>query len=154
MDRRAFVRLLAGVPLARSVKSSAGLPRLHVVTKYQPLPGLGMEWEGQQRKLLLHANRNGFFYVLDRTNGSLLLAKPFVKKLTWASGISPSGRPMIARVRRFIWTMRLPRTDCARSLSGVQMITRSTLWSRAAISAAAASASSASNSTMTQSSRF
>ena len=52
-------------------------------------------WEGQQRKLLLHANRNGFFYVLDRTNGALLLAKPFVKKLTWASGISPAGRPML-----------------------------------------------------------
>jgi alcohol dehydrogenase (cytochrome c) len=36
-------------------------------------------WNGQPRKLILHANRNGFFYVLDRTNGKLLLAKPFVK---------------------------------------------------------------------------
>ena len=35
------------------------------------------EWNGQSRKLLLNANRNGFFYVLDRTNGRLLLAKPF-----------------------------------------------------------------------------
>jgi alcohol dehydrogenase (cytochrome c) len=52
-------------------------------------------WAGQPRKLLLHANRNGFFYVLDRTNGALLLAKPFVKALTWASGISPAGRPML-----------------------------------------------------------
>jgi alcohol dehydrogenase (cytochrome c) len=52
-------------------------------------------WDGQQRKLLLHANRNGFFYVLDRTNGALLLAKPFVKKLTWARGISSSGRPLL-----------------------------------------------------------
>jgi Domain of unknown function (DUF362) len=42
MDRRAFVRLLAGVPLAASVKPAAGLPRLHVVTKYQPQPTLGM----------------------------------------------------------------------------------------------------------------
>ena len=31
-------------------------------------------WEGSQRKLLLQANRNGFFYVLDRTDGKLLLA--------------------------------------------------------------------------------
>jgi alcohol dehydrogenase (cytochrome c) len=48
------------------------------------------------RKLLLHANRNGFFYVLDRTTGALLLAKPFVKQLTWARGIGPDGRPILA----------------------------------------------------------
>jgi alcohol dehydrogenase (cytochrome c) len=53
------------------------------------------EWEGRPRKLLLHANRNGFFYVLDRTNGQLLLAKPFVKKLTWAREIGPDGRPVL-----------------------------------------------------------
>jgi alcohol dehydrogenase (cytochrome c) len=52
-------------------------------------------WNGQPRKLILHANRNGFFYVLDRTNGKLLLAKPFVKKLTWASGIDANGRPVL-----------------------------------------------------------
>ncbi len=52
-------------------------------------------WEGQPRKLLLQANRNGFFYVMDRTNGKLLLAKPFVKKLTWAKGIGPDGRPQL-----------------------------------------------------------
>src|SRR5882762_3783904 len=51
-------------------------------------------WEGQPRKLLLQANRNGFFYVLDRTNGKLLLAKPFVQKLTWAREIGPDGRPV------------------------------------------------------------
>ena len=53
------------------------------------------DWQGQPRKLLLHANRNGFFYVLDRTNGALLLAKPFVKKLTWAREIGPDGRPVL-----------------------------------------------------------
>ena len=51
-------------------------------------------WQGQPRKLLLHANRNGFFYVFDRTDGKLLLAKPFVRNLTWASGIGADGRPM------------------------------------------------------------
>ena len=50
-------------------------------------------WQGQPRKLLLQANRNGFFYVLDRTNGQLLLAKPFLKKLNWAEGIGKDGRP-------------------------------------------------------------
>ncbi len=52
------------------------------------------ELAGQPRKLLLHANRNGFFYVFDRTNGTLLLAKPFLRNLTWASGIGADGRPI------------------------------------------------------------
>ena len=52
-------------------------------------------FQGQPRKLLLQANRNGFFYVLDRTDGKVLLAKPFVQKLTWASGIGPDGRPQL-----------------------------------------------------------
>jgi len=51
-------------------------------------------WRGQLRKLLLHADRNGFFYVFDRRDGTLLLAKPFIKHLTWASGIGPNGRPI------------------------------------------------------------
>ena len=51
------------------------------------------EFRGRRRKLLVQANRNGFFYILDRQNGKLLLAEPFVKKLTWASGIGPGGRP-------------------------------------------------------------
>jgi alcohol dehydrogenase (cytochrome c) len=49
---------------------------------------------GQPRKTLLFANRNGFFYVLDRTNGRMILAKPFVQQ-TWAKGISPEGRPIL-----------------------------------------------------------
>ena len=61
----------------------------------QPPVLADMDWRGRPRRLLLHANRNGFFYVLDRTNGALLLAKPFVKKLTWASEIGPDGRPVI-----------------------------------------------------------
>ncbi|HKE24911.1 MAG TPA: PQQ-binding-like beta-propeller repeat protein, partial [Bryobacteraceae bacterium] len=51
-------------------------------------------WKGRPRKLLLHADRNGFFYVLDRTNGDLLLAKAFARKISWASGIDPKGRPI------------------------------------------------------------
>jgi len=37
-----------------------------------------------RRPLLLHTDRNGFFYVLDRTNGKLLLAKPFLRRVDWA----------------------------------------------------------------------
>ena len=52
------------------------------------------DWQGKPRKLMLHANRNGFFYVFDRTDGKLLLAKQFIKPLTWASGIGADGRPV------------------------------------------------------------
>jgi len=52
-------------------------------------------WQGQPRKLLLQANRNGFFYVFDRTNGQLLLAKQFLKNLNWAKGIDAKGRPIL-----------------------------------------------------------
>jgi len=46
------------------------------------------------RKLLIEANRNGFLYILDRTNGEFVKAVPFVKKLNWASDIDKTGRPL------------------------------------------------------------
>lgn len=52
-------------------------------------------YQGQPRKLLLHADRNGFFYVFDRTNGKLLLARSFMHRITWASGIGADGRPIL-----------------------------------------------------------
>jgi alcohol dehydrogenase (cytochrome c) len=52
-------------------------------------------FRGRPRKLLAMANRNGFFYVLDRLTGEFLLGQPFVKKLTWASGIGSDGRPKL-----------------------------------------------------------
>ncbi len=54
---------------------------------------------GVPRKVLLFANRNGFYYTLDRTNGSLLASRPFVRT-TWAEKINPDGRPAV-----------LPNTD-------------------------------------------
>ena len=53
------------------------------------------EFQGKLRKLLLQANRNGFFYVLDRTNGQFLRGTPFVHKLTWAQSIDEKGRPIV-----------------------------------------------------------
>jgi PQQ-dependent dehydrogenase (methanol/ethanol family) len=53
------------------------------------------EYRGKARKLLLHADRNGFFYVLDRVTGELLLAKPFLRRVDWAAGIGADGRPMV-----------------------------------------------------------
>jgi alcohol dehydrogenase (cytochrome c) len=54
-----------------------------------------MDWKGAPRKVMLWANRNGFFYVLDRTNGQFLMGKPFTK-VTWATGLDERGRPMRA----------------------------------------------------------
>ncbi len=52
-------------------------------------------WKGQPRKLMLHADRNGFFYVFDRLTGERLLSKPFVQQLTWAKEIDAKGRPVV-----------------------------------------------------------
>jgi alcohol dehydrogenase (cytochrome c) len=54
-----------------------------------------MDWQGRPRKLMLWANRNGFFYVLDRSTGEFLLGRPFVKQ-TWAIGLDEKGRPIKA----------------------------------------------------------
>lgn len=51
------------------------------------------EYGGRQRKLMFWANRNGFFYVLDRATGEFLSAKAFVKQ-TWAERIDAKGRPV------------------------------------------------------------
>jgi alcohol dehydrogenase (cytochrome c) len=53
-------------------------------------------WRGQPRKLLIQAHRNGFFYVLDRTNGQFLSGTRFVDNITWATGLTPEGRPIVA----------------------------------------------------------
>jgi alcohol dehydrogenase (cytochrome c) len=50
--------------------------------------------DGQLRKVVLFANRNGFFYVLDRATGKLIRAKPFIHT-TWAKEIRADGRPML-----------------------------------------------------------
>jgi alcohol dehydrogenase (cytochrome c) len=60
----------------------------------EPILLIDEPWQGRPRKLLVQANRNGFFFVLDRTNGELLLATPFVK-VNWASGYGKDGRPIL-----------------------------------------------------------
>ena len=61
---------------------------LHDWDANEPIVLVDAKWRGQDRKLLLHANRNGFLYVLDRTTGKPLMATRMVDKLTWATGIS------------------------------------------------------------------
>jgi alcohol dehydrogenase (cytochrome c) len=50
------------------------------------------EWQGRPRKMMMWANRNGVFYVIDRTTGQFLLGKPFVK-VNWMDGFDEKGRP-------------------------------------------------------------
>lgn len=51
-------------------------------------------WQGQPRAALLWANRNGFFYAIDRQTGQFLFARPFAKQ-TWAAGFTPDGHPIV-----------------------------------------------------------
>ena len=54
-----------------------------------------LDWKGARRRVMLWANRNGYFYVLDRTTGEFLRGTPFAK-VTWAKGLDEKGRPMRA----------------------------------------------------------
>jgi alcohol dehydrogenase (cytochrome c) len=62
----------------------------------QETPALvDVTWQNRPRKLLVQANRNGYFYVLDRTDGRFLMGKQYAKNVTWASGLTPEGRPIV-----------------------------------------------------------
>lgn len=52
------------------------------------------EFKGQQRKLVVLANRNAFYYLLDRETGEFLLGTPYSKQ-TWAAGLDGTGRPIV-----------------------------------------------------------
>ncbi len=74
-----------------------------IVWHYQTTPHDGWDFDGVNelisfnkdgRKLAATADRNGFLYVLDRTNGKFITANPFVSKITWAKGIGKDGRPI------------------------------------------------------------
>jgi alcohol dehydrogenase (cytochrome c) len=52
-----------------------------------------LTWQGQARKVLLFANKNGLMYVLDRATGQFLMGKPFVD-VNWMSGFDATGRPI------------------------------------------------------------
>jgi PQQ-dependent dehydrogenase (methanol/ethanol family) len=61
----------------------------------QPLVQADLNIGGRTRKVIMQANKNGFFYVLDRATGEFISGKPFVSGITWASGLNPkTGRPI------------------------------------------------------------
>ncbi|MGA8028280.1 MAG: PQQ-binding-like beta-propeller repeat protein, partial [Bryobacteraceae bacterium] len=51
------------------------------------------EFKGERRKLLMQASRNGYFFVLDRTNGRALLSAPY-EEINWSTGVDSKGRPV------------------------------------------------------------
>ena len=62
-------------------------------TSTQPMILADLTIDGAARKVVLHAPKNGFFFVIDRTNGKFISAKNFVD-VNWASGYGADGRPI------------------------------------------------------------
>jgi len=61
----------------------------------QPMLLVDEVWKGRPRKLLMHGDRNGMFYVLDRTNGEVLLTANLSTKVTWHKGFTSDGKPVV-----------------------------------------------------------
>jgi quinohemoprotein ethanol dehydrogenase len=70
-------------------------------TATQPFILADLTIDGQDRKVLMHAPKNGYFYVLDRLTGKFISGKPFVKRMTWSMGLDKNGRPIEAPGARY-----------------------------------------------------
>jgi alcohol dehydrogenase (cytochrome c) len=66
---------------------------VHDYDAAEDLPLVDLEIGGRKVKAVIQADRNGLFYALDRTNGELLVAKPYTT-VTWMTGMDPQGRPI------------------------------------------------------------
>jgi alcohol dehydrogenase (cytochrome c) len=67
---------------------------VHDYDAAEDLPLVDLEIGGRKVKAVIQANRNGQFYALDRTNGELLVAKPYTT-VTWMTGMDATGRPIV-----------------------------------------------------------
>jgi quinohemoprotein ethanol dehydrogenase len=72
-------------------------------TAVQPIMLADLEIDGKERKVLMQAPKNGFFYILDRKTGELLRAEPYVDPIAWATHVDmETGRPVeTENARRF-----------------------------------------------------
>jgi len=70
-------------------------------TSVQPMLLADLTIKGKARKVLMHAPKNGFFYVIDRITGEFIHGDKFVKRLTWATGLDAKGRPIEAKGARY-----------------------------------------------------
>jgi alcohol dehydrogenase (cytochrome c) len=74
---------------------------------------------GEDRKLLIHANRNGFHYTLDRGNGQFLKAVQYSQKVTWTKGIDPkTGKPVDYNPNKDLQNFALPWNGGAEVMKG------------------------------------
>ena len=86
-----------------------------------------LQVDGELRKVLIQANRNGFFYVLDRTNGEFIGANPFVDKITWTDGLdTETGRPSRSESIEFAW---LDSAGAKGELKALEPLSGKTAWS-------------------------
>ena len=76
----------------------------------QPLMLASFTIGGQPRRVIMQANKNGFFYVLDRETGRFISAKPYTQT-TWATGIDSAGRPIESPAARANAVAVTPGTD-------------------------------------------
>ncbi len=65
----------------------------------QPILLADLTIEGRLRRVLMQANKNAFFYVIDRQDGTLISARPFAA-MNWATGIDSAGRPIVSPAAR------------------------------------------------------
>ena len=80
-------------------------------------PIINAKVNGEDRKLVVHAARNGFFYALDRTNGSFVAGKQYVDELNWTPGLDPkTGRRSTTIPTATSRSTPRDRTACAASL--------------------------------------
>jgi quinohemoprotein ethanol dehydrogenase len=70
-------------------------------TSTQPIVLADLPLNGRLRKVLLHAPKNGFFYVIDRTNGEFISGAKYATRVTWAAGLDKNGRPIEANGARY-----------------------------------------------------
>lgn len=70
-------------------------------TATQPLILADIPIGGRVRKVIMQAPKNGFFYVLDRITGEFISGEKFARRVTWATGIDATGRPIEAKGARY-----------------------------------------------------
>jgi len=70
-------------------------------TSTQPMVLADLTIDGKQRKVLMHAPKNGFFYVLDRITGEFISGAKYARRVTWATGLDAKGRPIEANGARY-----------------------------------------------------
>ncbi len=70
-------------------------------TSTQPIILADIKIDGKMRKVLMHAPKNGFFYLLDRITGEFISGDKYAQRVTWATGLDKKGHPIEAKGARF-----------------------------------------------------